>query len=55
MPGIVEDPDLLNTTHDGWENQLTPYLALSDTMQHILDQPAGSPEANIKGMMYFHL
>lgn len=56
MPKSTDgDPDYVNTTNDGWENQLVVYLPVARTMQHILDQPADSPEAGIKGIMFYHL
>jgi hypothetical protein len=56
MPNSTDgDPEHLNTTHDGWENQLVVYLPMARTMQHILDQPADSPDAKIKGIMFYHL
>lgn len=56
MPHSMDGgPEDVNTTNDGWENQLVSYLPMARTMQHILDQPAGSPEAGIKGIMFYHL
>ncbi|KAE8451413.1 hypothetical protein EG329_004042 [Mollisiaceae sp. DMI_Dod_QoI] len=55
MPNSTPDgPDFVNTTHDNWENQLVMYLPMARTMQHILNQPPDSPEASIKGVIYYH-
>ncbi|KUJ08723.1 uncharacterized protein LY89DRAFT_325089 [Mollisia scopiformis] len=55
MPNITEGgPDFVNTTHDNWENQLVMYIPMARTMQHILDQPPDSPDAKIKGIIYYH-
>jgi hypothetical protein len=49
------DKEFHNTTVDNWENQMLAYVQVARTLQHILDQPKNSSDAQLTGMFYFHL
>lgn len=57
MPGYTKDKpkDFVNRTHDSYESpDVLFYKPLADTMQLLLEAPAGSPEAEIDGILNFH-
>ena len=57
MPGYVKDrpAGFINLTHDSYESpDVLFYNPLAETMQLILQAPAGNPEAEINGIMNFH-
>jgi hypothetical protein len=57
MPGYAKDKprDFVNLTHDSYESpDVLFYKPLAETMQLLLDAPAGSPEAEIDGILNFH-
>lgn len=55
MPGYVKGkPDFHNLTHDSYEVSEYIYMQIANTMQLILDAPAGSPTSEIDGLLYFH-
>lgn len=55
MPGYVKgQPDFHNLTHDSYEISEYIYMQIANTMQLILDAPAGSPTSEIDGLLYYH-
>jgi hypothetical protein len=58
MPNYVNDTDLpvgfYNLTHDSSGDSEHIYIDLAKMMQFLLDAPAGSKDAEIDGLFYFH-